>query len=222
MQEIIDLWKKLGVDHCTMTFDCGGDSMGNTDFELYDKEGNVVNEPAITDYFDNVVYDHVEFYVNSDGHYQGEAGTVEITLNDDGDGFEYSKDATSEYSEEFTGITSVELTPDEVDFVNKFVRTIIGSEETQRVVFKRDCILNDEEVELQDRLVEKINDTAVDFEHPDSDGGSGEWYRFTTDMEDMMDDFESTNLNGGSVVIEGNTLKLAVTKTYYVFKKDND
>ena len=211
MQEIIDLWKKLNIDHCIMNFNCGGDSMNETDFELYDKEGNVVNEPAITDYFDNAVYDHVEFYVNSDGHYQGEAGTVEITLNDDGDGFDYSKDATSEYSEEFTGITSVELTPDELDFINKFVRTILGSEETQRVVFKRDCILNDEEVELQERLVEKINVIAIDYEHPDSDDGSGEWYRFTTDNDE-----EDT------ITIEGNTLKLAVTKTYYVFKKDND
>jgi hypothetical protein len=211
MQEIIDLWKKIGVDHCTMTFDCGGDSMGNTDFELYDKEGNVVNEPAITDYFDNVVYDHVEFYVNSDGHYQGEAGTVEITLNDDGDVFDYSKDATSEYSEEFTGIADVELTPDELDFINKFVRTILGGDETQRVVFKRDCILNDEEVEVQERLVEKLNEIAFDYEHEDTDGNSSEWYRFTTNNDET-----------DTITIEGNTLKFAVTKTYYVYRQDNN
>lgn len=217
MDEIIELWKKLNIDRCVMNFSCGGDSMNDTDFFLYDKNNNEVEKPILTDYFENDVYEHVEFYVNSDGHYHGEVGTVEIRLNDDGDDFEYYKNSTSEFAEEFTGIAELKLTADEFNFINKYVRTILGSGDTQRVVFKHDCILNDEEVELQERLIEKVNDIAIEYNVPDSDGECSEWYRFTTELNDL-DEFQMADVPFAKLGIEGNTLKFAVTKTYYVFR----
>src|ERR1700691_5187239 len=97
-KETIELWNKLKIESCTMKFSCGGDSMNDYSFTFYGG-GKEIESPELKDYFDDAVYKHVEFYVNSDGHYQGEAGTVEITLDDDDD-FSYCKAAQSEYEEE--------------------------------------------------------------------------------------------------------------------------
>ena len=108
--EAIKLWKELRITNCTMNFYCGGDSMGDTSFVLSDENGDVDCQ-ALEDFFDDEVYRHVDFYVNSDGHYQGESGQVEIELNEDEDGFYYSKSSTSEWSETETNIIDIELSP---------------------------------------------------------------------------------------------------------------
>lgn len=204
MQEIINLWKENKVHECIMRFSCGGDSMNETEFTLYDKDGKELNCPEITDYFENEVYDNVEFYVNSDGYYQGEAGTVTITLDDEEEGFSYYKDALAEFSEEYTGITSVELSQDELDFIKKYARIILGGEENKRIVYKRDCILNNDAVRIQEDLMEKIYDIAREYENPNADGEAGEWFTFTTSIDDE------------EIQIENNELKVQVTQSYYV------
>lgn len=204
MQEIINLWKENKVHECIMRFSCGGDSM-NEEFTLYDKDGKELNCPEITDYFENAVDDNVEFYVNSDGYYQGEAGTVTITLYDEEDGFSYYKDAESEYSEEFTGITSVELSQDELDFIKTYARIILGNMDNKRIVYQRDCILNNDAVRIQEDLLEKIFDVAQEYQNPNADGDAGEWFVFTT----AIDDEEVLHL-------EGNSLNLSITQSYYV------
>ena len=83
-QEAIKLWKELKIESGTMEFSCGGDSMNDYSFTFYGG-GKEIESSELKDYFDDAVYKHVEFYVNSDGHYQGEAGTVEITLDNDDD-----------------------------------------------------------------------------------------------------------------------------------------
>ena len=213
MQEIINLWKEKNVNECIMNFSCGGDSMNETYFTLYDKDGKELDCPEITDHFDNVVYDHVEFYVNSDGHYQGESGTVTITLDEEEDGFSYYKDADAEYSEELTGITTVELSQDELDFIKKYARIILGSMDNKRIVYQRDCILNNDAVRVQEDLLEKIFDVAREYENPniEEDAQEGEWLVFTT----AIDDEEVLQL-------EGSSLKLEVTKTYYVTRPSED
>ena len=93
-KEVIQLWKENGVDSINFEFDCGGDSMNETTINILDKEGNVIECKEIEDYFDNKIYDKVEFYVNSDGHYIGENGNVYITLEDEDEEepyFSYSK-----------------------------------------------------------------------------------------------------------------------------------
>lgn len=211
MKEIIDLWKEKNINECIMSFDCGGDSMNETDFDLYDKEGKLVTCPEIIDYFEDKVYDNVEFYENSDGHYQGESGTVTITLNDEEDGFYYMKDAMSDYSEEFRGITDVELSQDELDFVKKYARIILGGENEQRIVYQRDCILNTEAVRVQEDLLQKIHDTAHSYVNPNVEGEPGEWLRY------------STAINGDEVLtLDGSILKFEVNQNYYVTRPSED
>ncbi len=84
-QEIVELWKKLGVSKCEASFMCGGDSMNEMSFTYFDKESEEIPEAKseLDDYFDDVIYDKVDFYVNSDGHYMGENGVVHIELFED-------------------------------------------------------------------------------------------------------------------------------------------
>ena len=82
-EEIIKLWKEKNIDHVDFNFSCGGDSMNDTEIQIYDKQGNEVECSEISDHIDSEVYNKVEFYVNSDGHYMGESGTVKVELVED-------------------------------------------------------------------------------------------------------------------------------------------
>ena len=127
----VKLWEKLGVSNATLTFNCGGDSMGDTDWELFDKDGGVVSSDELVNYFDTVVYDEVDFYVNSDGHYMGEFGTVEVELTDEGEDstFMYAKCASSEWEESIDNDIEIELTENEANYIKSFVSDINGGED---------------------------------------------------------------------------------------------
>ena len=88
----VQQWKDNKVVKCEMEFSCGGDSMNDIDFYFHTKEGKV-ELPELADYFDSEVYKNIEFYVNSDGHYMGEAGEVVIVLEDNEEDFSYTKNA---------------------------------------------------------------------------------------------------------------------------------
>ena len=106
-QDAVQEWKRLGITSCTMQFSCGGDSMNDYSFEFCKDGVGKVESEELKDFFDNEVFKKVEFYENSDGHYIGEAGSVEIELNgtgeeDDEHFFSYSKTSQSEWNESFT------------------------------------------------------------------------------------------------------------------------
>ena len=75
-KSVYQLWKELGIVRAEFEFQCGGDSMGDTEIHLYNNKGEKVDCPEIEDYIDNEVYNAVQFYEASGGHYQGEAGAV--------------------------------------------------------------------------------------------------------------------------------------------------
>lgn len=208
-KEIAELWKELNIDHINFNFNCGGDSMGDTDIEIFDKEGELVENEELVDYFDREVYNRVEFYVNSDGHYIGESGVVVITLDDEGEGFYYSKDAQSEWSEHFTGQAIVTLTDEETAFVSEFVDNINGGDEGFTINYKKDFIVTDKQEELVAELEEKINEVAYSFEPENAEGEASDWSRYTTNEDDE------------ELTLEGNELTLNVTKEYYVYR-DSD
>ena len=110
MEKIINLWKELGVTHINFEYSCGGDSMNDTTLNIH-KGDEIIENDELDSYFDNEVYKRVEFYVNSDGHYQGESGNVLIELNDDETDFNFMKSGTSEYNETITS-TLDNFTPD--------------------------------------------------------------------------------------------------------------
>ncbi len=133
--EAVSEWKKLGIDNANMEFSCGGDSMSDYSFTFYTKnksavtgrpENIEVESEELKSFFDIQIFDDVEFYVNSDGHYIGESGNVVITLNDDEDGFEYDKQSQSEWSESYEETIHIKLSNSEVQFVKKKLLIING------------------------------------------------------------------------------------------------
>jgi hypothetical protein len=209
-QEIIKLWKELGITHIDFEFTCGGDSMNDTTLNIH-KGDEIIKNDVIDTYFDNEVYNAVEFYVNSDGHYMGESGNVLIELSDDEETFVFMKSAQSEWCERTTSEVEVELTDEEVEFVKEFVRDINGGEgEGANFNYKKDFIINEKRKELIDSIGEKVVDICGNFTpEVEGDGEINDWYSFTTNEDDITD---------SEVVIKDNKLIVSVSNEYYVYQ----
>lgn len=214
VEKIIQLWKELEITHIDFEFTCGGDSMNDTTLNIH-KGDEVIENETISTYFDRVVYDRVEFYVNSDGHYMGENGNVLIELNDEGDDFDYMKSAQSEWCERMESDVEVELTDEEVAFVNEFVRNINGGESEQaNLNYKKDFIITDKRKELIDSIAKKVDDACGGFTPEfEGDGDLSDWYSFTTNEDDMSD---------SEIVFRGNKMVVNVSNEYYVYQDSND
>jgi hypothetical protein len=183
-EQAIKLWKELGVTEVHFNFNCGGDSMNDTDLTIYTDGSKQIKNDVLFDYFENEVYENVEFYVNSDGHYNGESGIVTITLDDEG--FTYSKSSESEWSEQHTETVLIKLTDVEQAFVNKNLLNLNGDENNLDFVFKGDVFLtNEDEVfleELEKRIKSVIQDNEPEIEY---DGELQEYYTFNTEENNL-------------------------------------
>jgi hypothetical protein len=165
MEKIIQDWKKSKIAYAEFQFSCGGDSMNDTDLVFFDSEGNkVADEHDLTGYFEDEVYKHIDFYEASDGHYMGENGVVHIELNDEGDDFEYTKSAQSEWCERYSGEMLCEVTKEEVEFLNEYISGMSDASWNGRQTdYKKDFILKPEHEEMVEELHEKFQDCANGF-----------------------------------------------------------
>lgn len=210
--EMIELWKKLDIQKCEMEFSCGGDSMNETDFTFYNSENKQVDGEELEGYFENEVYNEVEFYEVSDGHYIGEFGQVVITLEEeDGDEpyFQYDKQSQSEWEEREFEVMKYDLTDSEVKFLTEKVDSIVGGEDGQAINYKTDCVLSDEEEEMSEKLLQDISDTAEEFEFENVDGEQQDWFNFTTRIGDE-----------DGIEIVDNKLSVEVTRNFYQTRED--
>lgn len=207
MENIIKIWKDLGINEAQIQFDCGGDSMGSMDIAFSDTKGKKIKSPELESYFLDSVYEHIEFYVNSDGHYQGESGTVNITFEEEGEYFEYTKDAQAEFSETHTSETYFELSEKAISFIKENVSNINGSQDGAVINFKRDLILSekDEELitEIEEFIVDKTNNYCPDLE---IESEWDEWFSFTTNDE------------GEQLIINDNKLKVQMSNQYIKYE----
>lgn len=209
--EMIELWKKLDIQRCEMEFSCGGDSMNETDFTFYNSQDKVVDGEELEGYFESEVYNEVEFYEVSDGHYMGEFGQVVITLEEDDDEpyFQYDKNSQSEWEEREVEVMKYDLTDSEVKFLTEKVESIVGGEDGQAINYKTDCVLSDEEEELSEKLLQEISDVANEYEFENASGEPQEWFTFTTRIDDE-----------DGIQIEDNKLSVEVSRTFYQLKED--
>lgn len=208
-EKIVQLWKELEITHINFEFTCGGDSMNDTTLIIY-KDDEVIENDVIYTYFDRIVYDRVEFYVNSDGHYMGESGNVVIELNDEGEDFDFSKEAESEWCERTSNNLEIELTDEEISFVKEFVSNINGGEgDSGNVNYKKDFVLNEKRKELIDSITDKISDICGSFV-PDIEGNGeiNDWYSFTTNEDDISDN---------EIVIKDNKIIVNISNEYYTY-----
>ena len=207
-EEIIKLWNELKIESVHFEFSCGGDSMNDTSIVINGLDGSTIENDEIASYFDNEVYNRVEFYVNSDGHYQGENGTVYITLEEGEDDFSYSKSSQSEWSENYDSEVEIELSEEEAEFLKSKVLNINGAEGEQPTVnYKGDCILSDIEEELVENLQEKILNELRDFQPEIEDGELQDWFTFTTSED-------------GGLTIVDNKLKVEISNQVTVYRDE--
>lgn len=197
-------WKELDVDRVHFVFSCGGDSMNDTSIEIYDKEENIIEVEEIADYFDEAVYNNVDFYEASDGHYMGEDGKVIITLTDDEDGFDYCKDSQEEWCENELFTEKFELTDEEVEFIDKYVDDINGnmSEGDYNVNYKVDFVQTDELIELEQELVKKIENYFNNYDHK---------------LEEVTG-WNTIEVQGDTLDKENKTIDLEMSFQHYVYK----
>lgn len=216
LKEAIARWKELNVDRVVLTFNCGGDSMGDMDWAVFDTDDNIIEDEDLTSYFDNEVFNRVDFYVNSDGHYIGEAGTVTIGLELEDEDIEqdfiYNKEAYSDYSESLQNEMLIELTDAEVAYIKEYVRDINGGgSEDVNINYSKDFIMTDEMSELEDSIGQKINDSTSQYVPEDIEEGGHleDWYNFNTD------DFNP-------IEFEGNSIKVVINNSASVQRYSED
>jgi hypothetical protein len=191
--EAVSEWKKLGIDNANMEFSCGGDSMSDYSFTFYTKnksavtgrpENIEVESEALISFFDLQIFDDVEFYVNSDGHYIGESGNVIITLNDDEDGFSYDKQSQSEWSESYEETIHIKLSKEEIEFVKNKILNINGGQDGDATFnYKIDCVITDEEEELIEVLGKRLENECETYEFQDVEGEEEDWFTWSTNQE---------------------------------------
>jgi hypothetical protein len=187
--------------------------MNDYNFEFFDEGENTIDSILLENYFDQEIWNEVTFYEASDGHYIGENGVVTITLNEEGEGFDYSKSAQSEWNEQFSGELLVKLTDEQAEFINKYVLNIMGGEDSGSkaiINYKGDFILTDNDERIEGELADLIYDEAIDLEIDEAEGEPSDWFNF------------NTNEDNEELVIEDSMLKVKVTRTYYVYKDSED
>lgn len=205
----IKQWKEHNIDHVDFEFNCGGDSMGETTIVIYDKENNIVENSDIESYIEEAVYEEVTFYECSDGHYIGESGTVTITLDeDDEEEFSYSKSSEEEYCEHEPFTEKIDLTDEEVDFIDKYVSDINGNmgEGDYNINYKADFVQTDELVAVEEALMKKVQDYFEGYE---------------PDLSDMTD-WHTMEVNDTTLDKENKTIDIEMSFEHYVYRSPND
>jgi hypothetical protein len=201
-------WKEHDVDRVHFVFSCGGDSMNETSVEVYDKNDNIIEVDEIENYFEDAVYNNVNFYEASDGEYMGEDGKVIITLTDDEDDFDYYKDSREEWCEDTSFTEKFTLTDEEVDFIDKYVADINGnmSEGDYNVNYKTDFVQTDELIELEQELVKKIENYFNNYDHK---------------LEEVTD-WNTIEVQGDTLDKENKTIDLEMSFQHYVYRPSED
>ena len=226
----IQLWKENGIVKGDFEFQCGGDQMNDTTLTFYNEKGEEVECEELANYIDGEIYNQVEFYVNSDGHYQGESGNVYITLEEDEDEedgatFVYNKESESEWNESCTEVGYCDLTPAEAEFVKDKIHSIVGGGDGEAINYKKDCILTDEDEELLKSISDKIEDFATNHQMKEAEGEENEWFTYTTDMEESNEansdrEFEYDEDNP-TIIIDGQ-IAILINKSYTIYKSENE
>lgn len=213
--EAVSEWKKLGIDNANMEFSCGGDSMNDYSFQFYIKntkdkgrsENIEVESDELKSFFDRQIFDDVEFYVNSDGHYIGECGNVVISLNDDEDGFVYDKQSQSEWSESYEETINIKLSKEEIEFVKSKILNINGGTDGGHTFnYKVDCVITDEDEKIIEVLGKRLETDCEEYEFEEVEGEQEDWFTWSTNQE-IEDVIQFTEEDEMSIIIRRNYIQ---------------
>lgn len=203
-EQAIQLWKDNDVSRVTFEFSCGGDSMNETEIFIYNSADEQIECGELADYFDDQVYNNVNFYVNSDGVYMGESGNVYITLNEEEEDFDYCKESEEEWCENTPFTEKINLTDEEVEFIENYVSDINAnmSEGDININYKVDFIQTDELVALEEKLLEKVKNFFYDYD---------------ADL-DNMSDWHTMEIQAETLNKETKTIDIEMSFEHYVYK----
>lgn len=166
-EEIIKKWKELGIDRAEFVFSCGGDSMNDTELIFYDSKDTEI-EFEFNMEIENEVYQNITFYEVSGDNYQGEAGTVTIKLDEE-DNFTFDKDAEAEYKELNSVSIKINLTKEEYDYINRFVRDFEVSDSYDNITYSKDFFMTEEMKNLESSILDKITEAADNYDLDNDD-----------------------------------------------------
>lgn len=210
-KKMIPLWKENNVDRLEFKYSCGNDSFDSIVIEIYDKQGELVENKEIKDFFDDAVFTNIRFYEAGDGHYIGEAGTVFVRLetNDNGvETFTYVKDAKEEWNENASFTETIQLTDEEFEFIDNYVADFNGStgEDEYNVNYKIDFVKTDDLEKIESGLTEKFKNFFVNYDTKLDDLGS--WHTMEVKAESLNK--------------EDKTVKIEMIFEYTVYKPCED
>lgn len=204
-EQAIQLWKDNDVSKVTFEFSCGGDSMNETQVYIYNSADEEIECSELSNYFDDQVYNNVNFYENSDGVYMGESGNVYITLEEEEEeDFIYNKESEEEYCEHTPFTEKINLTDEEVEFIEKYVSDINGnmSEDEININYKVDFIQTDELVALEEKLLEKVKNF---------------FYNYEPDLENMSD-WHTMEIKAETLNKENKTIDIEMDFEHYEYR----
>lgn len=216
LDRAVELWQKCKVDSAEFIFSCGGDSMNDTETILYNVNGHEFKKKTdelaeLEELISEQVYKNVEFYEASDGHYQGEAGTVYIKLNDEGTDFEFTKDAQSEFNESYTEQIEFQLSQEEADFLKEYGSAIFADDGTSpEILYKKDLVMTDARTDLVADLLERVRVSASEYTFTDAEGEEMEFMQFFTGTD--------VGERDSLVVKDDNTISISITKTFLQYQ----
>jgi len=207
-EQAIQLWKDNDVSKVTFEFNCGGDSMNETQVYIHNSADEQIECSELSDYFDDEVYHNVNFYVDSDGVYMGESGNVYITFGkeeeEEEEDFIYNKESEEEWCEHTPFTEKINLTDEEVEFIEKYVSDINGnmSEDDININYKVDFIQTDELVALEEKLLEKVKNF---------------FYNYEPNLENM-NDWHTMEIQDETLNKETKTIDIEMSFEHYVYK----
>lgn len=154
--EIIKAFNKHGIVTADFEFDCGGDQMNYTELKFYDDTLHEVDAPQdLHDLVEEMIYEKVKFYVDSDGHYIGERGSVMVSIEDDT--LVFSKTAEAGYSEEVSVEVGLDIN-EEVAVLDGCVRSIILSGGETQIEYEKDFVMTDAHENAIEAITQKMNE----------------------------------------------------------------
>lgn len=222
-------WVEKNISEAIFEFYCGGDSMGDTTLIIYDETGNEINDKELSvgyyEILEDIVYDRVEFYEASDGHYMGESGKVHILYDEETESLVFNKDSESEFNEMLDATIDFVLTDDEYDYLNNYVSSFFSSNwEGDNFNYKKDFILTDEIKVKERKLMDNIHDAIGNEEYDIPDNGeiNDEGISFSS-VEGFRDGETENVLNISKKNIDDkivNVIRLYYSVEYTIFFTD--
>jgi hypothetical protein len=164
---MIELFKQHNVSQVVIEFDAGGDQVNTLDIsQIVDENQNDITTPKLIKEFEGLIdmcFGRVDFYANSDGHYQGEYGQiiVEVITENGEEDLEFSKYSTSTYNETHEENFEAEkvLSPNLIDFCKENVEGILLDSDSVKVVanYSKDIILTKEIEKILEEIFDQLD-----------------------------------------------------------------